>query len=1613
MSRIKNIKTRALGERRCLRAALAGSLLCGGSLVAVVIGGSLPASAQPSVSFYVVSGGAGTGDCSSLANACASIQTAVTTTEDGAYNGDDVTIVVGAGTYTESDTIDASSLNSLTIAGAGASTTTVSGGGTSGPLFTIVNGTVAFSDIAIDNAFYQTYAEGAGIDACDGRRGSGGASDCAVTVTDGNFVNDQAVSGGAWSDGGAIAVATEGGGTGSLTVTDSTFTDDTGQTSGGAIDICDGVNGSVDTGCILNVTGSTFTGNSSFYGASAINSGGGNGTESATATVTDSTFADGSPPAISSGAGAGGSGSLTVTGSTFSGNNNEEDPVYGGAIDNGDGGSGTATVTDSTFVDNEVSAVRGGAGGAIANGINGTGTLTVNDSTFVGNAAQSGGAIVNAGTNTARITGSTFSGNSGTNTDGGGITNGGGTVDLGDSIVANSDSSGGDCAGTITDEGYNVDSDGTCGLSATGSISDSSTLDASLGTLQNNGGPTQTIAPSATSPAVGVIPNPTTVNSVPVCGNGATDQTGASAPLPDQADCTIGAVQVGVVTLYVVSGGAGTGDCSSLANACASIQTAITTAENGSYNGDDVTIDVAASATAYTEDVSISASSLRSLTIAGAGALSTTVNGGGSHSVFTVISGTVILSGLTITNGGGNDGGGIDTCDGTSDCVVTITDATISGNTTSGDGGAIDNADNGGSGTLTVSGSTISGNTAGYDGGGIDNGDQGGSSGTLTVTDSTISGNMSGNRNSDAVSGGAIANGNNGGTGTANISGSTISTNRASCNGGAIDNGDQGGSSGTLTVTGSAITGNTSSSCSGGGILTGAEGGTGTATVTHSTVSGNNALFAGGIGDGENGCGSGNGALTVIDSTISGNTVSGPGGGLDIGDYGGCGTATVTGSTISGNKAGNGGGIDIADNCGCSTATATVTNSTIAGNTASGNGGAIDVGDDGGGNGTATVTDSTIRSNSATNNGGGIDNAGGTAILGATIVAESPSGGDCSGTVTDEGYNIADDPSCGFTATGSTNSSATLDADLGPLQNNGGPTDTMALLPGSPAIDQVTSGSGLCPATDQRGAPRTAPCDIGAYDTDWGPAVTIDILGSQTSGGTALLSYTTNAPGGIISGTLTCATVDSGTIISSGLPVGTYTVDGSSCSGLTSSDQADYPVFPSSYVGVTNGFAVSTITSVSFGGSAASPTVTVAGDGFGTLADLGTPQNSCGTGSDYATNLYLTDTTKFWGAGEGPPSGSDCIGLIITSYTPTDIVFTFGSQYGTGSDVLTGGDSYTVNLLGSTFFGTDMYYAYPVVSEVSPVTGFTTGTTPVTITGTGFTGATAVDFGGVPATNVMVVNDTTITAESPPGSAGPPVDVTVTGPGGLSATSPADQYTYTVDQTTPQTVTCTTSCPTNTVTSPLNQTVVSVAPVAPENNATTSLTVNTDTFSCGASKTHNYDYTAAVSTLSATGFARKAALTVTETVGNEPTTAGVQVCFGTGPNPTKGKFLKKCKRSMKAPCLESLTESSGSVIATFLSPATDPRFWTGEAAADLSSFSPTKGAPGSTVTIKGTNLNGVIAVVIGGASATISTASTASELVVTVPEKATVGTGLITVTSASGQAVSVKKFTVT
>jgi len=84
----------------------------------------------------------------------------------------------------------------------------------------------------------------------------------------------------------------------------------------------------------------------------------------------------------------------------------------------------------------------------------------------------------------------------------------------------------------------------------------------------------------------------------------------------------------------------------------------------------------------------------------------------------------------------------------------------------------------------------------------------------------------------------------------------------------------------------------------------------------------------------------------------------------------------------------------------------------------------------------------------------------------------------------------------------------------------------------------------------------------------------------------------------------------------------------------------------------------------------------------------------------------------------------------------------------------------------------------PTVTSVDPSVGPTAGGEVVTITGTNLTGATAVTFGGVPGTIISVFSDTIIMVEAPPVSMTGTVDVTVTTPGGTSATSPADQFTY-------------------------------------------------------------------------------------------------------------------------------------------------------------------------------------------------------------------------------------------
>lgn len=83
----------------------------------------------------------------------------------------------------------------------------------------------------------------------------------------------------------------------------------------------------------------------------------------------------------------------------------------------------------------------------------------------------------------------------------------------------------------------------------------------------------------------------------------------------------------------------------------------------------------------------------------------------------------------------------------------------------------------------------------------------------------------------------------------------------------------------------------------------------------------------------------------------------------------------------------------------------------------------------------------------------------------------------------------------------------------------------------------------------------------------------------------------------------------------------------------------------------------------------------------------------------------------------------------------------------------------------------------PALTAISPANGAIAGGETITVTGTGFEGVTGVMVGTVAATNVTVANDTSLTYISPAQGAGPE-DVTIVGPGGTSAVTPADTYTY-------------------------------------------------------------------------------------------------------------------------------------------------------------------------------------------------------------------------------------------
>lgn len=253
-------------------------------------------------------------------------------------------------------------------------------------------------------------------------------------------------------------------------------------------------------------------------------------------------------------------------------------------------------------------------------------------------------------------------------------------------------------------------------------------------------------------------------------------------------------------------------------------------------------------------------------------------------------------------------------------------------------------------------------------------------------------------------------------------------------------------------------------------------------SVSGNTATGTNSLGGGGIYNAPSG------TLVILNSTIANNqaTASNASGG---GILNGLGSVTIQNSTIANNQAapgggGNGGGIL---NAGGQNAAGllNIFNTTITGNTAFNGGGLVNT------SGTARVVNATIVGNSATGNGGGYF-AVGNDTLQNSIVANNPSVGaneaDAFGQFVSAVNNLIGQGNSQTNIQNGVNgnqvgtSSSPLNPQVGPLANNGGPTQTMALLAGSPAIDRGLNNG--VTATDQRGLNRIVNTivDIGAYE---------------------------------------------------------------------------------------------------------------------------------------------------------------------------------------------------------------------------------------------------------------------------------------------------------------------------------------------------------------------------------------------------------------------------------------------------------------------------------------------------------------------------------------------------
>ena len=444
-------------------------------------------------------------------------------------------------------------------------------------------------------------------------------------------------------------------------------------------------------------------------------------------------------------------------------------------------------------------------------------------------------------------------------------------------------------------------------------------------------------------------------------------------------------------------------------------------------------------------------------------------------------------------------------------------------------------------------------------------------------------------------------------------------------------------------------------------------------------------------------------------------------------------------------------------------------------------------------------------------------------------------------------------------------------------------TITATAPPGSGTVDvRVTTPGGTTPNTAADDFTYIPAPTITSLSPTQGPesgANTVTITGTTFTGATAVDFGGTSATGyTVVNATTITATAPAGT--------GTVSVRVTTPSGTSANTAADdYTYVPAPTV---------TNLSPNAGPNAGANTVTITGTNF-------TGASAVDFGGTSATGYTVVNATTITATA---PAGTGTVNVRVT---------TVG-----GTSANTAADDYT-------------YYAAPTITSISPMSGPAPGGTSVTITGTGFTGlsgASAVQFGGVNATGYSVVNSTTITATAPPGTG--TVDVRVTNPGGTSANTAADDFTY--------------------IPAP---TVVSLSPTSGPQAGGTTVTI-TGTHFTGATQV-------TFGGTDATGYTVVNATTITATA--PPGTPGSADVRVTTPSGTSANTAADDYTYIATPTVTGLSPSSGAT------------------------------AGGTTVTITGTGFTGTTQVQFGGVNATGFTVVNATTITATAPA----GTGVVNV----------------